>query len=111
MKHLLTISFLLVALNLASCKKADGLSKDTGNLEISVPGIYSWSYKIYIESEFRHFQNFEPAIPFREGVATKIIIEKELLRGNYGIHFFQNGTGHQKAFQIVPNKVNKYTMP
>ena len=110
MKHLLTI-FLLVGLSFASCKKADGLSRDTGNIEIAVPGTYSWSYKIYSEEEFRHFQNFEPAIPLREGVATGHIIEKELLRGNYGIHFSQSGTGYQKAFQVIPNKVNKYTMP
>jgi len=101
---------LLLLLFSVSCKK-EGLSKDTGNLEITVPA-GSWTYAIYAEDQFNRYLNFESAYTVRGGNSQNgKINEKELLKGNYGIHFYQNGTGYTRAFQIVANKINKFTMP
>lgn len=92
------------------CKK-EGLSKDTGNVEITVPDWTSWMYSIYTEDQFLRLLDFQTAYPIRTGTAYGKIAEKELLKGNYGVMFYRDGTGYKKAFQVIAGKVNKYTMP
>jgi hypothetical protein len=105
-----TYFLLLIAILVVSCQK-EGLSKDTGNVEITLPAV-SWTYQIYTEEQFNRLLNYESAFAMRSGLSQiGKISEKELLKGNYGIHFYQNGTGYKRVFQVVANKVNKFTMP
>jgi hypothetical protein len=98
---------------LSGCRK-EGLSKDTGNVEITTPAAYqvTWDYYLYTYEEFQHYINAEPSIATRSGRSfTGLINEKGLKEGVYGIHVFQNGTGYQRNFSIEAGKVTKLNVP
>lgn len=110
MKYLTAIIFLLV---FWGCRK-EGLSKDTGNVEITTPAAYqvTWDYYLYTYEEFQHYINAEPSIATRSGHSfTGLINEKGLKEGVYSIHIFQNGTGYQRTFSIEARKVTKLDVP
>ncbi len=105
--------FLVVSLIALSCRK-EGLSKDTGNVEITIPAAYqvTWDYYLYTYEEFQNYINAEPSIATRSGRSfTGLINEKGLKEGIYGIHIFQNGTGYQRSFSIEAGKVTKLDVP
>jgi len=106
--------FVLLLLCLAVACKKEGLSRDTGNLEITVPGgewTPQWTYAIYTEQQFSRFLDYQESHAIRSGFShLGKIKETGLEKGNYGIHFYQNGTGYKRAFQLAANKVNKFTM-
>lgn len=105
--------FLVVSLIALSCRK-EGLSKDTGNLEITIPTPYqvSWEYAIFNEEQFLLFLNFENALPLRSGRSfTGLINEKGLKEGAYGLHIYSNSTAHKRSFSIVAGKVTKLKIP
>lgn len=106
---------LLFCFTLASSCKKEGLSKSTGNIEIEVPsgnGMSQWQYEIYTETQFAFFLDYLPATAIRSGFSHIGIIEETgLLQGQYGIYFYQNGTGYKRTFIITANKNSKLVMP
>jgi hypothetical protein len=98
---------------LSGCRK-EGLSKDTGNLEITIPTPYqvSWEYAIFNGEQFLLFLNYEYAIPIRSGRSfTGLINEKGLKEGAYGLHIYSNSTAHKRSFSIEAGKVTKLKIP
>lgn len=115
MKFKTLLLLLLISVFMVMCKK-EGLSKTTGNLELTLPwgdNYTAWTYYIYTESQYNLFLQYQPAVSIRNGIskAKGIVNQKELPAGLYGIHFYSNGTGYKRSFYIYSNKVNKYTLP
>jgi hypothetical protein len=107
--------YLIILLVLFSfaCKKEEGLSKDTGNLEIKFQSVYFIDgYDIYTEEQYYRFVNFQwPFTPYRSNLYTNLkLVEKGLPEGSYGIYMWVNGTHYQQLFYVGGNKVNKFTM-
>lgn len=110
MKYLIAVTFFLL---FCGCRK-EGLSKDTGNLEIIIPTPYqvSWEYAIFNEEQFLLFLNYENALPLRSGRSfTGLINEKGLKEGAYGLHIYSNSTAHKRSFSIEAGKVTKLKIP
>lgn len=107
-----TCAFCILLFFMFSCKK-EGLSKDTGNLEITINNTNMRAYEIYTEEQYYRFINYQwPFTSYRAGAAdVRKIVEKGLPKGSYGIFVFGNGDGYKKLIYIAANKVNKITMP
>ena len=100
---------------ISSCKKEEGLSADTGNLEItcsSLP-ISSIRYSIYTEEQYYLYKSNQFSVPLFEGVGSKNnpISVKALQKGYYGVRVYGEGQAWDKPISIIPNKVNKITFP
>jgi hypothetical protein len=103
---------LLLLLFSFACKK-EGLSKDTGNLEIRFETVYAIDgYNLYTEEQYYRFLNYQwPFTPYRSNLYTAgKIEEKELPKGSYGIFMWRDGKSYQKLFYISGNKVNRFSM-
>jgi hypothetical protein len=117
MKYFIFISLLLVISVTIGCKK-EGLSKDTGNLEVS----FQWGdgtprpyirYSIYSEEQYYQWIQNLVATPYRSGGSgVGVISEKSLPKGNYGIVIWIDETWRsQKIEYVASNKVNKFFFP
>jgi hypothetical protein len=111
---LLLLAFLTT---ISACRK-EGLSKDTGNLEIT----FRWgngsarefrSYFIYDKEQYYNWLQNAGAIPYRTGGAgAGTIVEKGLPKGDYGIVIWIDDTWRANQLQYVAgNRVTKITMP
>jgi hypothetical protein len=112
MRKLHFIFFLLPLL--VGCKK-EGLSPETGNLEIncsSLP-ISNVNYSIYTEDQYYLYISNQFSLPIFEGVASKnnTTTIKGLQRGYYGVRVYGEGSAWIKPISIIPNKVNKISFP
>jgi hypothetical protein len=100
---------------LSSCKK-EGLSKNTGNVEITVPGgpdfYEQWHYEIFTEEQYDKYINALPYFALREGNSKNgKIYETGILQGNYVLKTMPVRGGRViKHFQVVANKINKYSI-
>ena len=106
----LTFLFLL-SLILISCKK-DGLSLETGNLEINTENLSTaLNYSIYTEDQWYRYLSNELSVPIFNGVASKKFTIKGLQKGYYGVRIYGGGNHWDKAVSIIPNRVNKLSFP
>jgi hypothetical protein len=108
------LSLALIML-MAGCKKEEGLSTVTGNLEItkdkSLVG-YPMYYELYTEDQYYLYLSNQFALPIKmESTSAATFSIKGLLQGNYGIRLCYNGDHWQKWVIVAPNKVNKYSIP
>jgi hypothetical protein len=97
------------------CKKEEGLSSETGNLEItkdkSLVG-YPMYYELYTEEQYYLYLSNQFALPIkRESTSGATFTIKGLLKGNYGVRLAYDGSRWQKWVVVAPNKINKYTLP
>jgi hypothetical protein len=108
------LSAVLILL-IAGCKKEQGLSSETGNLDItkdkSLVG-YPMYYDLYTEQQNYLYLSNRTALPIQTGNSSAATFSiKGLLKGYYGIRLYYNGDHWQKWVTVVPNKVNKYSIP
>ena len=101
--------------SISRCKKEEGLSKETGNLEItkdkSLVG-YPMYYELYTEEQYYLYLSNQFALPIKtESTSAATFSIKGLLNGNYGIRLSYNGDHWQKWVIVTPDKVNKYSLP
>jgi len=115
MKHVIVL--LAVFIVISGCRK-EGLSRDTGNLEIT----FKWgdgsprpfrSYIIYEKEQYYSWLQNAPAIPYRTGGGgVGRISEKGLPKGDYGIVIWIDDTWRANQLQYVAaNKVTQVAMP
>lgn len=108
---------IIAILLLSSCKK-EGLSKDTGNVEVTVPkdGDYYtfWTYETFTEEQYIRYTSALSYFILRHGSSDKgKIYETGLFKGNYVLRARREpGAGiFLKYFQITPKNVTKLTLP
>ncbi len=99
-----------------SCKKeVEGLSPETGNLEIYAKDapIGIPYYAVYTEEQYYLFLSNRGGVPIMDGPAEKhkATLLKGLQKGYYGIHIYGEGKRYHKPISIVPNQVNKVSFP
>ena len=115
MKYLLG---LIILLNVTTGCRKEGLSKDTGNLEIT----FKWgdgsprdfrSYVIYDKEQYYHWLQNDLAVPYRTGGSgTGKIIITGLPKDDYGIVIWIDDTWRAHQLQYIQaNKVTRITMP
>jgi hypothetical protein len=115
MKYLLGLMILLIVTT--GCRK-EGLSRDTGNLEITFrwgddsPRGFS-SYVIYDKEQYYNWLQNDLATPYRTGGSgIGKIIEKGLPKGDYGIVIWIDDTWRAHQLQYVgANEVTRINMP
>jgi hypothetical protein len=114
-ENLVTMKKYLILLLLPffiTCKK-EGLSGNTGNLEIHFNSVSVIDgYDLYTEEQYSRFINYEwPFTPYRSSLYTeKKIEERGLPEGSYGIYMWVDGRHYQQLFYISDNKVNRLSM-
>jgi len=102
---------------MSGCRK-EGLSRDTGNLEIN----FRWgdgsprsfrSYFIYEKEQYYNWLQNELAIPYRSGGSgIGKIVETGLPKGDYGIVIWIDDTWRAHQLQYVAaDKVTRINMP
>lgn len=105
----------VLVLIITSCKKEEGLSGETGNLEITKDKTlvgYPMYYELYTEEQYYLYLANQFALPIKmESTSAATFSIKGLLKGNYGIRLCYNGDRWQKWVTVAPNKVNKYYIP
>jgi hypothetical protein len=99
---------------ISSCRK-EGLSKDTGNLEISfhyMDNSFRY-YFIYDKEQYYKWYVGESAIPYRQGGPGRDkIVETSIPKGDYGIVILIDNVYRTSKLQyIAANKVTKINMP
>jgi len=107
--------FLAAAVLLVSCRK-EGLSKDTGNLEVTVTkNLYGfYQYRVYTEDQYYKLQTGQLAVPLFKGDigADNKFSVKEMEKGYYAVYLIGSGGWNStKVLYIKAKKTNKLEMP
>jgi uncharacterized protein (DUF2141 family) len=114
------IIFSALMILVSSCRK-EGLSKKTGNLEISVGGKNTGLATLFTESEFNNFKNAKPYLIFKESSGSSITENKTTFTFNgvpsgvyamriYWSSFYGNNPPtnvEEKTIIIEAKKINK----
>lgn len=105
------MTILLLSIN--GCRK-EGLSKSTGNIEISIPSNERSSLTLYTELQFDNFLNFRPSTFYKESPddtyiknGREICVFRGIPAGNYGYHLYwwvDNNVRVIKKSIVVLNK-------
>lgn len=111
-----TVYLLCIILVVCACKKEEGLSSETGNLEVTLnfptgTGEYLY-YSVYTEEQYYIlYNNLGISTPIFKGLTAPDFKIKGLQKGYYGVKIYGNGNFLLKPVSIIPNKVNKISFP
>lgn len=108
-----SILLILIALTIFACKKEEGLSDHTGNLEVNTKNYFGPLYfEIYSEEQYYLFLNHQQAISLKSGSASDLIFTvRELEKGYIGLRLSGNGQSWDTLVYIHSNKINRITFP
>lgn len=110
-------SFLILLLSaflFSSCEKDEGLSDDTGNLEVVIPNnsIGFDNYQVFTEEQYYKYrlQPSSAVALFSGGIPGNSFTITNMGKGYYGVRVWGNGYEIIKVTYVQGNKNNKLLM-